>query len=361
MMNKLSNFAFSALMSTALGAQPLFYKGQNYGSESQFNPIYSFINYTFDTLQVPRSFDDENLAARWREVQWNLGHPRKAIEMEGGWSAFINRQIFPYRFTEKDWIPNYALHLLGGGMTWRKNAEWFESHNFPVPRLTSFLMIAAAELFQEVVEKKSTWHDDEIADVYLFRPAGILLYSWEPFARFAADTLRLQSWGYQPMYAPDWERESGRKGRLVNVGENFIVRPNVFKSESIRPFVFFGMTNLFGFSHKIGSADSISWGLGGAMLQAKPEDVRLSGGIFWDRNDSLLASLILNGTDNLAVRLNIHPGALFAHSSWSPGIYAGIGDKFKDLNFGITLKYSPLGVAGGKWTRTAKGSSEPEF
>ena len=153
------------------------------------------------------------------------------------------------------------------------------------------------------------------------------------------------------MYAFGWERSDGRKGRIVNAGENFVIRPNVFKSNHVKPFVFFGMTNLFGFSHHVNSTDSISWGIGGAMLQAKPTETRLSGGVFWDRNNSLLASLILNGTDNLAVRLNIHPGAIFGRSAWSPGIYVGIGDKFKDVNFGVTIKYSPLGIAGGKWPR----------
>ena len=31
-----------------------------------------------------------------------------------------------------------------------------------------------SELVQEVYEKKQTTDDDEVADVYLFRPAGIL-------------------------------------------------------------------------------------------------------------------------------------------------------------------------------------------
>jgi len=350
-MNNLSTLIVFSFLSVALCAQTqhLFYKGQSYGSESQFNPIHSFLNYTLDTLQVPKSFDDDNLNKRWEDVRWNLSHPRAAIQMEGGLAAFVNRQIFPYRLTENDWIPNYSLHLLGGGMTWRKNAEWFESHGFPFPKLSAFVAITAAELFQEIVEKKSTWHDDEIADVYLFRPAGILLFAWEPFARFAADTLQLQSWGYQPMYALDFERSNAKRGRIINTGENFFIRPNIFKSERLKPFVFFGMTNLFGFSYSAKGTDRISWGIGTAMLKAKPTEMRLSGGIFLDRNNSLLASLILNGTDNLALRLNIHPGTIFGKSPWSPGIYVGIGDEYKDVNFGITIKYSPLGIAGAKW------------
>ena len=334
---------FCFLLATALCAQsqPLFYKGQSYGSEGMFNPVYSFLNYTYDTLQVPRSFDDKNLSARWRQVRWNLGHPRSAIELEGGWNAFVKRQILPFGSNEGDWLPNYTLHLLGGGMTWQKNAEWLEHHGFPLPRLTSLVLVTAAELFQEVIEKKSTLHDDEIADVYLFRPAGILLFAWGGFARFAADTLRLQSWGYQPMYEPG-------QGQILNAGENFVIRPNILKSEAFRPFAYFGMTNLFGFSHSISETDNISWGIGGAMVKAKPAETRFSGGLFWDRNNSLLASMIVNGTDDLAARLNIYPGAIFGKSAWSPGIYVGIEDGFKGASLGFAIRYTPIGVAGGK-------------
>jgi hypothetical protein len=108
------------------------------------------------------------------------------------------------------------------------------------------------------------------------------------------------------------------------------------------------MNNLFGLSHRISATDSISWGVGAAMLQAKPAETRLSGGVFWDRQNSLLASLIINGTDNLAARINVYPGALFGRSAWSPGIYVGVGDKLKDSSFGFTIRYAPIGVAAGR-------------
>lgn len=130
----------------------LFYKPKDYGSESQFNPLASFITWSYDTLQVPESFNDFNMSKHWETVRFDLQHPNNAIQRQGGWNAFINRQILPYRGGRADWVPNYSLHLLGGGMVYRKNAEWFEAHGVPYPKLTSALIGTAAELLQETVE-----------------------------------------------------------------------------------------------------------------------------------------------------------------------------------------------------------------
>src|SRR5512141_1718028 len=177
----------------------LFYKDLDYGSESQFNPLTSFITWSYDTLQVPESFNDFAMSKHWERVRFDLEHPNNAIQQQGGWNAFVNRQIFPYRGGRADWVPNYSLHLLGGGMVYRKNSEWFEAHGVPFPRLSAAVLGTAAELLQETVEKTSTKPDDEIADVYLFRPLGMMLFSWDRFARFAADDLHLVEWNGQPV------------------------------------------------------------------------------------------------------------------------------------------------------------------
>jgi hypothetical protein len=334
-----------ALASSAAGAAedrtspPFFYRGYDYGSESQFNPITSFITYSFDTLQVPKSFGIDNWGSQRDAVQTDLAHPGRAIDQQGGRKAFVNRQILPIDLNTTDWIPNYALHVLGGGMVYRKNAEWFEAQGYAYPRLYAATLVTAAELVQEVVEKKSTLSDDEVADVYIFTPAGILLYSWDPFARFAADTLRLAEWPYQPMFNPN-------RRKLTNVGENFIARPAMFGSDAPRPFVYFGITTLLGASHAVNETDSFSWGVGPAVEQAQPLELRTSAGIFYDRNDSLLASLIVNGTENLAVRLNIYPGVIARREWWSPGVFVGIG-RNGAFSVGLSVRVFPLGVSAG--------------
>jgi len=324
--------------------KPLFYSGLTYGSEGQFNPFSAWVAYAFDTLQVNASFDDADLRDRWGKVRTNLTHVNAAVKDQGGWSAFVNRQVLPYRFTEKDWIPNYGLHLLGGGMIYRKNAEWLEAHGQPWPRLTAAILNMSAEIFQEVVEKKTTKPDDEVADVLLFEPAGILLYSYEPFARWSADTLQLVDWPYQSMFDPNRPRPGGGHGGLVNVGQNFAARPELFGSRNHRAFVHFGMTTLAGLSHRINAKDSVSWGVGAAITHAKdPTTTRYAGGLFWDRDDSLMASLILNGTEDLKVRLNLYPGIVGPGSWWSPGLYVGVG-RNREVAAGLTLRVLPVGI-----------------
>ena len=348
----------AGLLASALAAQdaavpagsapgPIFYKPLPYGSSFTWTPLQSMVSWCYDTLQVPESFDEYKLRERWGTVRHDLTHVNSAVRQRGTWGDFINRQVIPYRMTEKDWIPNWSLHLLGGGMVYRKTAEWLESQGAPAPYALSAVWCMTAELYQEVIEKASTKPDDEIADVLLFRPTGMLLYSYEPFARWVADTLKLEEWNYQPMWDPDQPRPVNARDRLVNVGQNFMARPELFGSKVHRPFVFFGLTSLFGMSHRVSATDSISWGYGGAVVHAQdPTVARAAGGLFWDRNGSLLASLILNGTDDLKARLNVYPGIVGEGRWWSPGLYVGLG-RNSELQAGLTLRILPIGWARG--------------
>jgi hypothetical protein len=320
-----------------------FYRKVDYGSESQFNPVSSFINYSLDSLQAPDSFGYGDFDGQFDETLGNLLDPFDAIDESGGTWKFINRQIAPIDPDNiedaREAIPNYALHLFGGGMVYRKNLEWYQYHGFSRPGLLAALSVMAAELSQEILEKKSTTPDDEVADFHIFRPAGIVLFSFEPVVHFASGTLGLVEWPYQPMYDPG-------TGKPVNVGENFAIRPVLFGTERHAPFLYFGFTTLAGISHRINDTDSASWGIGGAIERAERDylGIRPSGGLFYDRNDSLLGSLILNGTDALAVRLNVYPGVTFL-SRWSPGVFVGIGDN-GDVIAGASISIIPIGISG---------------
>lgn len=326
-------------------AQPdkaLFYRDLDYGSESQFNPLSNLVNYGLDTLQVRRSFDDRQFGDQLRRTTDNLVNPVRSINSTGGLGRFINRQVLPIDFDRLDesseMIPNYGLHLLGGGMVYRKNVEWLQSRGYSYPRTLAVLQGLSAEFLQEVIEKKSTEADDPVADFFLFRPAGMLLFSWDPFARFAAEELRLAEWPYQPLF-------SAAEGRFMNTGENFLIRPPALGSENHSLFLYFGMTTLLGVSHKLGATDSFSWGVGQAVTSVERDSLqmRTSWGLFYDRNDSLLASLLVNGTEDLRLRLNIYLGAI-VQSRWFPGIFVGVGDQ-GEFTVGLTIRPLPLGLS----------------
>lgn len=320
--------------------QPYFYHNLDYGSESQFNPISNLINYGLDTLQVRKDFNGSRFGTQFRKTVDNLSDPVYSIDKNGDIGSFINRQIIPYDVNNLNesaaMIPNYALHLLGGGMVYRKNVEWLQSRGYKYPRTLAVLQGMTAELLQEVVEKKSTTAEDPVADFFIFRPAGMLLFENDDFAEFAAQTLRLAEWPYQPMYNPG-------QGRFVNIGENFLVRPTFLAIDNHSLFAYFGMTILLGASHKVSATDAISWGIGGAVTNVEHYslETRPCGGIFFDRNSSLLSSLILNGTEDLKVRFNLYPGAV-TKNPWFPGIYLGVGDR-GEVVVGLTLRILPLG------------------
>ena len=69
-----------------------------------------------------------------------------------------------------------------------------------------------------------------------------------------------------------------------------------------------------------------------------------TGGIFYDRNGSLLSSLVLGGTRGYAVRLNIYPGIVKVRG-FSPGLALLLRHN-GDFIAGIFIHWLPLGVAG---------------
>jgi len=67
-------------------------------------------------------------------------------------------------------------------------------------------------------------------------------------------------------------------------------------------------------------------------------------GIYWDRNNSLLASFVACESNYEMVRLNIFPG-IIKILSVSPGIFASVGERGK-CTFGMSLSILPLGICG---------------
>jgi hypothetical protein len=117
------------------GEEYYFYRDVDYGSESSFNPVTSFVNTALDTLQILESFDDDDLDERFTEIWNNLRHPLEAIEAAGSYKDFINRQIFPIDPNNLEGsleaVPNYALHFFGGGTGLPEERRVAESPRIP--------------------------------------------------------------------------------------------------------------------------------------------------------------------------------------------------------------------------------------
>lgn len=346
-MNRLYRCVWTGLVITVASAAAvagdkavIFYEPKDYGSEALFNPLSSFSSYTLDSLQVKRSFTTDNYADKLRMVRDNLRSPGNRIDEQGGTRRFINTEIFPVdpdNISDSGaMLPNYGLHLFGGGMIYRKNAEWFQAHDVPWPYVTSGVLSMVTEFLAEGFEKPATDSTDEIADFYLFRPLGIWLFSSDKRARWIKDNLDPVEWPHMTMY-------DVKENEVLNVGMSYVVRPRWLATEDRRMFLYMGITNLLGLSHTMDSGDALSWGLGASTESINPDKFRASAGVFYDRNNSLLASLIVRGTEGLAVRANIYPGALFNETGKLPfplGLFVGVtddGDPALGIQFGLPI------------------------
>ncbi len=335
------------------GEKPyFFYDARPYGSESLVHPLRIIVNGGFGIT----SFDnrDNRLSAvdyeTGLENVWrNLTDPISAIEANG-WGDFVEREILPVSVSTKKahYWPNYTLHVIGGGMSYRLIEEWFRYHGYPHSKSLSVLTMVAYHGVNEVVENDDYvgWTTDPIADLYIFDPLGILLFSHDPVARFFGRTLNMAEWSYQASYDP-------RTNALENHGQNFALKYPIGRSWSI--FYHLGTHGELGFSRRWENGDAFSFGFGGQAKDIfdltdgiRSLDLAPSAGLFYDRNNSLLASLVLSRREDAHVRLNVYPG-LVSIGDVSPGFFLSL-DRDRHVQVGLSFDatpFFPLGLSTG--------------
>lgn len=330
-----------------------FFRPYNYGSEALFNPISVFINGGCDTYQ------QLNRQSTFDAIPWKIGttsvwrsvtSPLPVIS-SFGWNRFLSQEIFPTSLDRDrtQWVPNYMLHVVGGGMVSRKIAEWYDFNGFPLPYMFGAITCMASEFFNETVENGPYTYPNEdcIPDFLIFQPLGILLFSSDKVSEFFSSELNLNDWS-QPIalsFAPLAFR---------NAGQNFVMKYALTKSKSTSVFFHFGNFAIFGLSFKRNTEDAISIGAGLASTGVKslpvqngvPSNTVESGtmaGIYYDRNNSLLASLVYSVSRNCRLRLNVYPGVI-SSSSFSPGFFLTMADPGIFIA-GVTMKIFPIGLS----------------
>jgi len=237
-------------------------------------------------------------------------------------------------------------HLIGGGMSYRLYCEWYRWHGFERPRLMSGLTLFGYHLLNEVVEAENHqgWNVDPVADFYVFNVLGVVVFSSDSVSRFFARTLHMADWSYQPAIDP-------RDGSIVNNGQNFVWKLDLPWTERWRLFYHWGTHAEGGLSWRVDDEWSLSGGLG---LKAdelvdlgdgfKTVDLAASAGLFLDRNNSLMASLVMAHTKDYRWRVNLYPG-LFDLGPVSPGLFA-VDSRTRGAIFGITLDFLPVVPVG---------------
>ena len=353
------NFVLCGLLLLALSAQMAaqeryFYHNVPYGSEAMYNPISLILNGSYDIIQ------NENRSREIFKLPYgqgtanvfkNLASPFSMIS-EYGWWNFIKREMFPLSLNVNDgqWWPNYELHLIGGGMTSVMMAEWYEDHGFSSPMTWSLTTMAIYHLLNEAVENGSYEGNnvDPIADIYLFDIGGILLFTSEPVRRFFSEELHLTDWSLQPSLALN-------NGTLQNNGQYFSLKWKFPFSDSYSLFHYFGLRGLFGVSKQFESGEALSVGAGvraTSLTLLDPDFFLLTTvlkwevGFFYDKDNSLLASLFVGGAYDNPVTLNIYPGVIRI-GTFSPGIWVNYSRQY-GVGVGITTVWVPGIAVTGK-------------
>lgn len=311
---------------------PIVYPKKAIGSDASFNPVSYYFNLAFDTTQNPFYFTQSGYF-RSHGSLWNrIKHPFGAIRDEGGFGKFLGSEFFGLRS-----IPNWTLHLIGGGHDFRWLAEWYQARSVPYPYVAAFLTSYLANIGNEAIETTASQvpPTDHIADLFFFDLVGKFLFMNDAIARFFYETMQLRAWHYQPMFNLNDQH-------IINAGANYILRPRLF-GKKILPFFHAGLALLAGVSFTIEGENWFTTAAG-----VSPTDpLKFKGdfilGFYWDRNDALLASLTLNGSSNLAVRLNIYPQVVRIRE-WDIGLFAAYG---KDNTFALGVNINmPLGISG---------------
>lgn len=321
-----------------------YYQQRDYGSDAFYDPASNFLSYSLDTLQVRQSFSTDNFRDNLDAVFDQLRHPRRAIDNEGGFNRFVNRNIFPVDSKNSNdsyaILPNYALHLVGGGMAYRKDLEWFRDNDYEYATTYAITLAMVAEVIQEAFEQQTTPDDDAIADVYIFRPIGIWLFHDDAFANAFMDI-------FDPAIWPSLQAFDVSNDELINTGINYVYRPPALAWNGTRAFIFSGVNTLLGMSHSIDEEHAFSWGVGYAVRSIDPNrsqqaELDASVGFFYDRNKSLLLSLVINDTGGDHFRFNYFPD----NRSWNPNTGLFIRRNIDDSwSAGLLYRFG-FGLAG---------------
>jgi hypothetical protein len=330
--------------------EPYFYKGYDYGSQALYSPLWVFLNRGYDVLQDrtgSRSIFQQEYEHNGETVGKNLIDPIPAISHRG-WGRFFREEIFPLSWTKDSarWVPNYTLHLIGGGTTYTALSEWYEAHGVPGPHWFSAGTLLASAFLNETLENKGVvgYNTDAIADFFFFDIGGIILFSFDWPNEFFSHELIVSDWSLQPSFTyPNFD--------LHDQGNYFAVKWPIPWYPRLRAFVYMGLGTLFGASYKLDSQYSVSAGAGtmasrlvSTSLNNADNDVEFAktAGLFVDRNESLLASVQVTNVLDYFIRFNLYPN-VFATPQL--GMWAVV-DKMGHFVTGVSFTQA-LGVGVG--------------
>lgn len=325
-----------------------FYSARAYGSDAQFNPVSVLLNEGFDQLRTsPRgNITRYPFGASLEAVTRSIVRPDRSIRRYG-FSDWLTHEVVPLSLRKSgggQWYPNYTLHLFGSGVTYVRLEDWFASHGGEAhPRLAAGVTTFAFHALNEAIENGPTADRgvDALTDLLLFDPAAIVLWNQGWMRRFFSGSVEATDWYGQVSV--------GMPGETVeNAYSMIMVRAPLPRTANWKLLVTHGYVFLLGVSRRTSDTDWLTIGVG-ADAPATPVIDSTTGrktallasnvGVFYDRNGSLLASLVTRGGSDNGVTLNVYPGVI-ALGSVRPSFWVQ-QNRGGGLRFGLSSK---LGV-----------------
>jgi hypothetical protein len=283
----------------------LFYINQSYGSESQFGGLNVFTNTGFvvsGRYTTPFIFDDIDYDKNFSTVVKSFTRQYSTIKKNGGAERFLS-EFNPFHSSGRI-LPNFGLHFIGEGMLSRKLEEYYRMQGYSYPRVSAIATVVASQLMNETVETNMPWYDpvDSLADIY-WNVAGMVAFSNDDFAKFFSNELvNLYYWPGQPII-------DVKDRAIYNQGESYMLRAG---KGNLKFALGMGIPiNGIGASYTQNGYDNFTVLLGTDLAlprtnwqKSEQEDdetaneVMLSLAIpsvqfYWDRNGSLMASMML--------------------------------------------------------------------
>lgn len=353
-------FACSVLLAAPAAAQQeepraeerYFYRGLDYGSDATFHPVSEVINGAFGILQISSNWVTLD-QIDWKQgfdVTWqSITHPARTVDAYGR-REFVTDELVPGKlgWSNLQWVPNYSLHMIGGGARHRAFVEWYGAHGFAAPVLWAWGTTALHAFAVESVEHygKELPTVDPVADMFVFDPLGALLFSSDRIAGFFSHTLNMSIWSGQPAYNPVLNT-------FENAGENYGLHFFLSDRHRVGLFSYWGMSHLVGVTVRGGELFDWSIGLGGTADELREQGrgtgsssvyarIKLDGGVFLHRNGSLLASVQVSQAWSQTFRMTVYPG-LFNVGGMSTGFYTGL--RGNDVIVGVSFTRFPVGLA----------------
>jgi hypothetical protein len=325
-----------------------------YGSASLNGPLGTAVNRGMSVItfnHVERDIGRIPWENGWEAVTDALGHPLVAIERYGGWERFLRKEFLPDkgRVWRWAWAPNYGGHIVAGGITYRYLTEWFDDKGVPKPRLAAGALSMGIMVMNEVMESPNgrPGHSATVADLLIFDPMGILVFSFEGPSRFFSEKLQAADWSPQAAITfPD--------GLIVNHGQLMSYKVPLPKLDHTRLILLIGQGAGTGLQFDIRDEYRIA-AVAGFEATSRTVDpatgtesvkAEYGGGLFLDRNNSLLVSATLGKRDYTRYMINIYPGIL--PGPLKPmGVWANQSQQ-GEWHVGISLRHA--GGLGTGWS-----------